>query len=255
MIPKFLKKFETELEKYKREFVKIDAISLKVSAFEDQLAIKTSKFLGLPFYPKSKIYPKDKTGKPMLLAAQINFEEIPQLLNFPENGIFQLFLSGTNWYEEESKIVYHNKSETESEFMEDFSFINMEDYENMPILFVHKLSFKKSIENAGLTDNQFKFQFGDQDWYEFIDQFSEIEQSEFYDYFGADGHKLGGYAAFTQDDPRDYGTRNEDDIQLLQIDSEEDIIFGDIGIGHVFIDIESLKNNDFEKAYFTWDCQ
>lgn len=254
MIPQFLSKFETELEKFKREFVKIDAKSLKVSAFEDQLSIKTSKFLGLPFYPISKIYPKDKTGKPMLLAAQINFEEIPQYINFPQNGILQLFLSATNWYEEEFKIVYHNKSETESEFLKDFSFINPEDYDEMPIIFVHKLSFSKSIENGGLTDNQFQFQFGDQDWYEFVDQLSENEQNEFYDYFEAGGHKLGGYAAFTQDDPREYENRNEDDIQLLQIDSDEDIIFGDLGIGHVFIDIESLKNNDFEKAYFTWDC-
>lgn len=255
MIPKFLKKFETELKKYKREFVKINAKSLNISAFEDQLDIKTSKFLGFPFYPKSKIYPTDKNGKPMLMAAQINFEEIPQLLNFPENGILQLFLSGANWYEEESKIVYHTKSETESEFLEDFSFINQEDYEYMPILFVHELSFEMSIENAGLTDNQFKFQFGDQDWYEFIDQLSENEQSEFYDYFDASGHKLGGYAEFTQDDPRDYGTRNEDDIQLIQIDSDENIIFGDVGIGHVFISIESLKTKNFERAYFTWDCQ
>jgi uncharacterized protein YwqG len=125
----------------------------------------------------------------------------------------------------------------------------------MPILFVHELSFEMSIENAGLTDNQFKFQFGDQDWYEFIDQLSENEQSEFYDYFDASGHKLGGYAEFTQDDPRDYGTRNEDDIQLIQIDSDENIIFGDVGIGHVFISIESLKTKNFERAYFTWDCQ
>ena len=66
MIPKFLNKFETELKKYKREFVKINAKSLNISAFEDQLDIKTSKFLGFPFYPKSKIYPTDKNGKPML---------------------------------------------------------------------------------------------------------------------------------------------------------------------------------------------
>ena len=44
MIPKFLNKFETELKKYKREFVKINAKSLNISAFEDQLDIKTSKF-------------------------------------------------------------------------------------------------------------------------------------------------------------------------------------------------------------------
>ena len=83
---------------------------------------------------------------------------------------------------------------------------------------------------------------------------SEKEEKEFDNYFEAGGHKLGGYAEFTQSDPRDYGDRNKDDVQLLQIDSEEDIIFGDVGIGHVFIDVESLRDRKFEKAYFTWDC-
>ena len=256
MIPEFLKDYEVELEKYKREFVKIDAKSLEIPALKDNLDKKASKFLGIPFYPKSKIYPKDKNGKPMLLAAQLNFEEIPKLSNFPENGILQLFLSGTDWYDEESKVVYHNKTEIEEEFLNDFSFISEEDYEEMPIQIVHKLKFDKSIENGGLEDCQFDFQFGDLDWLDFIEKLSEKEEKEFDNYFEAGGHKLGGYAEFTQSDPRDYGgsSRNKDDVHLLQIDSEEDIIFGVVGIGHVFINIESLKNREFEKAYFTWDC-
>ena len=254
MIPVFLKDYEVELEKYRREFVKIEAKSLEIEALEDNLGIKTSKFLGIPFYPKSKVYPKDKNGKPMLLTAQLNFEEIPNLPNFPKNGILQLFLSGTGWYDEESKIVYHSRSELEEEFIEDFSFIIEEDYEEMPIQTVHALKFDKSIENGGLEDCQFDFQFGDLDWLDFIESLTDVEGKEFDDYFEASGHKLGGYAEFTQSDPRDYGDRNESDVQLLQIDSEGEIIFGDVGIGHVFIDIESLKNEEFEKAYFTWDC-
>ncbi len=254
MIPEFLKDYEEELEKYKREVVKIAAKSLEVPALKDSLNIKTSKFLGIPFYPKSKDYPKDKNGKPMLLAAQLNFEEIPKLSGFPADGILQLFLSGTDWYDEESKIVYHSKSETEEEFMDDFSFISQEDYEEMPIQTIHKLKFKKSIENGGLDDCQFDFQFGDLDWLDFIEKLSEEEESEFDDYFDAGGHKLGGYAEFTQSDPRGYGHRNINDVQLLQIDSEDDIIFGDVGVGHVFIDEKSLRNKEFSKAYFTWDC-
>jgi len=254
MIPEFLKDYEIDLRKYKREVVKIEAEALGFSVLNDSLDIKNSKFLGVPFYPKSKIYPKDKNGKPMLLAAQINFEEIPKLSSFPENGILQLFLSGTDWYDEEYKIVYHSKSETEEKFINDFSFLIEDGYEEMPIRKVHTLKFEKSIENGGLEDCQFDFQFGGLDWLDFIEKLNEKEEKEFDNYFEAGGHKLGGYAEFTQSDPREYGDRNKDDVQLLQIDSDENIIFGDVGIGHVFINSKSLKNREFEKAYFTWDC-
>ena len=192
----------------------------------------------------------------MLLTAQLNFEEIPKIKNFPEIGILQLFLSGTDWYDEESKIIYHNKSEIREEFINDFSFIEKDDYEEMPIQTVHKLSFEKSIENGGLEDCQFDFQFGDLDWLEFLEKLSEKEEKEFDNYFETGGHKLGGYAEFTQSDPRDYrgSERNKNDIHLLQIDSEGDIIFGDVGLGHIFISLENLENKEFDKAYFTWDC-
>jgi len=254
MIPNILKDYEVELKKYKRECIKIEAKSTGVQALKDSLDIKTSKFLGIPFYPKSKIYPLDTNSNPMLLAAQLNFEETPKLSDFPENGILQLFLSGTDWYDEESKIVYHSKAEMGNEFTVDFSFINQEAYEEMPILKVHQLKFKKSIENGGFEDCQFNFQFGDLDRYEFTENLNEKEEKEFDQYFDTDGHKIGGYATFTQSDPRDYKGRNKEDVQILQIDSEENIIFGDAGLGHVFISKESLINRDFDKAYFTWDC-
>lgn len=254
MIPKFLKEYEEELEKYKREFVKIEAESLAITALIDNLDIKTSKFLGKPFYPKSKVYPTDRNGKPMLLTAQLNFEEIPNIANLPNSGILQLFLSGTDWYDEESMIVYHSKSQIVEESITDFSFINEGDYDEMPIQEVHKLSFNKSIENGGFGDNQFDFRFGGMDWYDFLENLTENEQAEFNDYFEAGGHKLGGYAEFTQSDPRDYKGRNESDFQLLQIDSIGDIMFGDVGLGHVFISLENIEKEEFDKAYFTWDC-
>lgn len=254
MIPKFLKKYEDGLIKYQKEAVSIEAIGIETPALKDALGIKTSKFLGLPFFPKSKIYPKDKNGKPMLLTAQLNFNEIPKLQGFPDSGILQLFLSGTDWYDEDSKIIYHSELELNNEYIEDFSFLSAQDFGEMPILKVHELKFEKKIENGGLEDCQFDFLFGGEDWFDFIEKLNEEEEKEFNDFFDASGHKLGGYADFTQSDPRDYRGRNVDDVQLLQIDSSDDIIFGDVGLGHVFIDIKSLKERRFDKAYFTWDC-
>ena len=85
MIPDFLKKFESDLKKYEREFVRIKAKPRKEKLLEDNLELKDSKFLGNPFFPKDKEYPKDKNGKAMVMVAQLNFEQIPELKSFPKN--------------------------------------------------------------------------------------------------------------------------------------------------------------------------
>ncbi|MEM6380259.1 MAG: DUF1963 domain-containing protein [Bacteroidota bacterium] len=254
MIPDFLKPYEKALEKYKREAIHIDAHPVDIDILKDPLPLTQSKFLGLPFFPKSKPYPKDKAGHPMRLAAQINFSEVPHLEGFPEDGILQLFLSGSDWYDEESMVIYHNLSELSEAPFEDFSFLKEEDYDEMPIHKVHKLSFSIKIENGGLDDVQFDFQFDDLNWLDFVEQLSEEDLYFFYQYFDTDGHKMGEYAAFTQTDPREYAWRKPEDIHVLQIDSKDEIMFGDVGLGHVFINPEDLQKRDFAKAYFTWDC-
>ena len=35
-----------------------------------------------------------KTGAPLYLLAQINFEQIPHIKDFPEKGLLQIFISG-----------------------------------------------------------------------------------------------------------------------------------------------------------------
>lgn len=62
------------------------------------------------------------------------------------------------------------------------------------------------------------------------------------------------YAEFTQSDPRDYNIEQRNDIQVLQIDVDDYIMFGDSGLGHIFISQENLIKKDFSKAYFYWDC-
>ena len=254
MIPDFLKKFESDLQKYQREFIKITAKPRKERPLEDNLNIKASKFLGVHFFPKYLEYPKDKNGCPMIMVAQINFEEVPKLEHFPENGILQLFLSPTDWYEEDAEVIYHSKEVLTKEPIDDFSFLTVKDYEEIPIDLLHQLSFKKCIDKGGSEDSQFDYLFDGHDYWDFTEQLTEEQETEFSEYFDATGHKIGGYAEFTQSDPRDYDSKSKNDIHILQIDTDEHIMFGDSGIGHIFISKENLIKKDFSKAYFYWDC-
>lgn len=64
MLPDFLNKFKPELEKFQKETIKIEAISI-----DESTKITASKFLGNPYLPIDVEYPKDKKGKPMILWA------------------------------------------------------------------------------------------------------------------------------------------------------------------------------------------
>ncbi|MGY3795154.1 YwqG family protein [uncultured Aquimarina sp.] len=254
MIPDFLKKFESDLKKYEREFVRIIAKPQKEKPLEDNLDLKDNKFLGIPFFPINKEYPKDQNGKPMIMIAQLNFEQIPELDLFPKNGILQLFLSPSDWYLDGSAIVYHTFEELTKETLSDFSFIQEKDYDEMPVFKLHRLSFEKGIDKGASEDSQFDYLFDDMDYWDFTENLTEEKEKQFGEYFDAMGHKIGGYAEFTQSDPRDCNDGQSDDIQVLQIDVDDHIMFGDSGIGHIFIDKESLLEKDFSKAYFYWDC-
>lgn len=254
MIPAFLKHFETSLKEYEREIIRIIAEPNEEFPLKDKINLRSSKFLGIPFFPLEKEYPKDRKGKPMVMVVQLNFEEIPLIEYFPQNGILQLFLSPTGWYDEDSSIIYHSKEELEKPEIDTFSFLSNNDFEEIPIFKVHKLSFEKGIDKGGSEDCQFDYDFDQNSYWEFEDRLTEQQSNEFNKYFDASGHKIGGYAEFAQSDPRDYDSKKREDVQLLQIDEDDFVMFGDSGLGHIFIDKESLVLRDFSKAYFYWDC-
>lgn len=251
MIPSFLSDYKDEIEKYKLETVKISATPVVEN---DVSPITQSRFLGLPYLPLGINYPKDKNGVPMIMLAQINFAEVPHLKNYPQQGIFQLFVSSTDWYDmEDYKILFHE--DIASDPQKNFDFLTENLYDESPIYCEHKLKFKKIVEYGGTEDFRFNLSFNGNDYYDFYETLSKQQQQEMDPLFDAIGHKIGGYAFFTQDDIRDHRDGDKKgDILLLQIDTDDKIMFGDSGVANVFINPEDLINRRFEKAYFNWDC-
>lgn len=254
MLSDFLKKYESDLKKYEREAVRMIATPLNSYPLEDEIELKDSKLLGTPFFPADIVYPEDKSGKPMILALQLNFEQVPHIENFPKDGILQLFLSPGNWHDEDYKIVYFGKEDLHRHPITDFSFLKPEDFEEMPIYKPHSLSFERMTDKGSSMDAQFDYLFDGMEYWDMIETLDEKQEAQVNDYFNASGHKLGGYAEFTQEDPRAGNSDIKNDIQLLQLDTDEEIMFGDGGIAHIFISKENLLNKDFSKAYFYWDC-
>lgn len=250
MIPKFLNEFKDKLEKFRLESIKIKATPI---CDDESLTLMQSKFLGKPYLPVSVEYPKDKIGNPMILLAQINFSEIPHLENYPSDGILQFFISSSEWYNmDDYKILFHKT--IENKHQTDFSSLTEKLYEESPVYCEHKLAFEKIVEYGGYADFRFDMDFNGDDYYDFQEKLTDEQKTEMDNILEGTGHKIGGYAFFTQSDPRDYNNNKKDDVLLLQIDTDDEIMFGDSGVGNLFINHKSLKEKDFSQAWFNWDC-
>lgn len=222
-----------------------------------------SKIGGLPYMPLNMTWPAAPDGQSLFFLAQINFSEVPALHPFPAKGILQFFISDDDLYgmdfddgenPDTFRVVYHpevitdekalNKKPVLRDYEEDL--LPHHPDESYPLVF----STEESV--APVADFRFYQHFGT----DFFRQFGEKEWDVMAEYeraVRATGHRIGGYAYFTQDDPR----RAEDPmLLLLQLDSDEvaDLMWGDMGVGHFFIREKDLAALDFSKVLYDWDC-
>src|SRR5690242_4450010 len=186
MIPAFLKEYKSQLEKYKLNSVRITAMPLKEGK---SLPIKKSKFLGKPYLPLTHEYPKNQFGKPMILLAQINFEEMPRLKNYPSKGILQIFTSECLWAYDNEFFLYLYHEDVNKKHHTDFSFLTPDLYADLPISCEHKLTFLKAVEYGGIEDFRFDYNFNGKSPREFRRQLSKDQLEEFDKLFYATGHK------------------------------------------------------------------
>ena len=253
MLPDFLKLYADVLKTYQKPCIAIEVTPLENTLSEDPLGIQQSKLMGFPFLPLSRKYPTDADGNNMYLMAQINFAEIPTLEGFPDSGLLQLYVSPQGWWEFDVQVLFITDEELQESHRSNFLFLKEDIFAHAPVSRIHQLKFETKLENGGLADDYFDIKFGDLELWEFEKSLSKADQETFRDFFYAGGHKIGGYAHFAQEDYRGKNPENTI-LQLLQIDYDDYISFGDGGTVHLFIDQEDLKARDFEKAEFYWDC-
>lgn len=96
----------------------------------------------------------------------------------------------------------------------------------------------------------------EQGFYNYLD---ENDRDYLYDELCNSRHWILGYPYFTQGDPREYRDDNYYDTLLFQMDSEmqekrDYVLWGDCGVANFFINREALKNPDFSKVMYNWDC-
>jgi uncharacterized protein YwqG len=275
--PPELSSFRDAVEKSKLNYISIKA----------ERAIGTppwtSKFRGQPYLPKGSAYPRDPAGRPLILLVQLNFAEMPPLEGYPSTGILQLFVSGLLsteqvWglvqYKEEPfnaeryfaslqdqrffRVLYHSHPTMDSSKLDSppapgYDYV-------LPIMDEARLTFTKKSEYVSPYDYKFEKVFGKKAS-NFFSAFGHKEEeigNRYIDF----AHewapaKIGGYASFMQGDPRELKP-NEDWLLLLEIQSVDasegvEVMWGDAGVGGLFIRRSDLAKRDFSKVAYYWD--
>ncbi|RAJ11081.1 uncharacterized protein YwqG [Chitinophaga skermanii] len=259
ILPQAFAEHWTEIKRTERECI---AISAKTS---ENLTFADSKLGHYPCIPKGFTYPLDQHGHYMYPLAQINCSELPAQSMLPSTGFLQFYIGTHNdvygmSFEDDIpsdfKVLYFSADEV-AEYETNLTFLDeVLTANNSPVFEPHKLSFQLKNEFLGRSDYEgrltTKF-----DWADIIQQYpaheEELEQCAF-DTFNGSGHKLGGYAYFTQTDPREYKPSVSAYRLLFQLDSDKQIMWGDAGVGNFFIHPDDLAKRDFSKVFYTWDC-
>ncbi|AAK78796.1 uncharacterized protein YwqG [Clostridium acetobutylicum] len=243
-IPELFKEFEDRI-------LKTMKVSNEITYKKGKTLPWESKLGGCPYMEKIEEYPKDKDGVPYFFLAQINFEEIHGIKDFPSEGILQFYVKRDDvygLYEEDGFVVrYVEKVNNNKEnLVENVPLV--EDNEQFYPPYEHEGKMLFTLRNmpVSVEDNKFNKVF------EGI-VFTENQEKESYEVFDGYGNRVGGYPGFTQGDPRDDKSY---DTLLLQLDMDDEcgIMFGDSGVANFFIASDDLKNKDFSKVYYTWDC-
>lgn len=231
----------------------------RAEGWDDVLA---SKILGMPYWEDGMPEPMDDDGRPLQMIAQLNLALMPQLPRFPAQGLLQFFIADNDEYgsprngevdHASNRVIYWPMPDIARQAP--YPVMKMEFCPADAPLLIEPGEI--SMEDCGLHDYESadiyagisQTQFPDLDWGAF-----HVFREEHVDNCGC---KLGGFAYFTQDDPRhgrDFGTAREW-IQLLQLDCDhEAMMWGDAGVAHWFIRREDLERRDFSRVFYHWDC-
>lgn len=244
-----------------------------------------SKMGGVPYMPKNYEYPKDKSegheGEPLRLLAQLNFEKLPHIESFPEKGILQFFcacnddaLYGLDFDDPVSaksfRVIYHENIITDESLL--MSAEDIPKFKEDTGYFPFDGEFILEAEAPGscpVSAGDYRFEEEQLKIYNEITgkaakniygtEISDETWEKIYELRTFEQTCIGGYPFFTQADVRHSDKYGEYDILLFQSTSiwgekNDEIMWGDLGVGNFFISSESLKKLDFSNVLYNWDC-
>lgn len=271
---------------------KVNCVKIKLSKQDnDFVPSLTSKISGMGYLPAGEPYPVKLDGTPLVLLAQLNFRQIANQVDInqlphplPKQGILQIYIDdidndyGCNFDD------YLPHDGYQVRFWQDDSLpLNIAeltqiseqlkglDIDALPFDFKYQYNMAFVLSEQSCGTNCFEYSaitdtiepLKGNDIWNYLEETLGVddpdEHLECYDELSGNSygqHLILGYPYFTQTDPREYNEQLQKHILLFQIDTDDDndIMWGDAGVANFFIRPDDLKNQDFSKLIYNWDC-
>ena len=258
----FLAKYQAALKATQRP-----SVDIRLEAMTDDDP-RASKVGGHPYWAAGRDYPVGENGSPLHLLAQIDFAELPSSLDgYPKAGLLQFFIASNDHYganfdsgmtadamsaQRNFRVVYWPDTRAEHREVEVPAAESLPHDPARP----RRMRFSAATETLGVHDHRFDRLMGG-DAHATIEAYAKTHRLDadalfdaVYERNGRGGHKIGGYPFFTQQDPR-----TDDRLELLlQLDTDDQMMWGDSGVGAFFIAPEELARGDFSRVMYSWDC-
>ncbi|WP_460734951.1 YwqG family protein [Lysobacter tyrosinilyticus] len=239
------------------------SITLEPMPGDDVLA---SKVGGRAYWRDGHDYPRGGNGQPLFLLAQIDFSQAPPIPGYPDSGLLQFFIANDDQYgadfgpnaslQKDFRVVYW-PAPLAAPGPSTVPASPGETYLPMDPHKPRRMRFAAVNETMGAGDTGIATILG-QDVYALAEEYAahhglpeDAVVDALYTHLARTGHKLGGYPYFTQEDPR----RADDPRRLLlQLDTDDQMMWGDAGVANFFIDPDDLARRDFSRVMYNWDC-
>lgn len=262
---------------------KQEAFTLKIS--KDKVpGLCDSKLGGIPYWDIQKKYPENSQGGKLMLLSQINLEQYDFGELLPKKGMLQFFTGvddvfGLDFDEQDKqdtfRVIYHetvNYNTTKEAIMSIGVPSNLDEemLEYTPVTKEYALEILKTEAYMGESDHRFESLFREiakeqgiplKEGESLYNLLEDKTYEQMVEEIPNTGHRLLGYPFFTQTDPRESDEKySYYDTLLFQLNSDyEDkygdlVLWGDCGVGNFFINKEDLKNCNFSKILYNWDC-
>ncbi|RDZ27857.1 YwqG family protein [Lysobacter silvisoli] len=235
--------------------------------------LKASKLGGRAYWAAGRDWPRDPDGHPLQLLAQIDLAQA-RLPGYPQQGLLQFFISGRGDYyganfDDPQRDGMNALAQPRS-----FRVVHWPDASAPAVAppdgasqagqlpfepgSPRRMRFSAARESIGANDARLPQVLGRP-----LDELAaayaarhpgqraEALSDAAYEALARGGHKLGGHPDFTQSDPREAEDRH---VLLLQLDSDDTLMWGDSGIANFFIDPDDLERGEFDRVAYHWDC-
>lgn len=274
---------EELLSEYKRRLAELALPAVKLIPDPDAAVQPFSSRLGGPIWvPSGMSLPVGRRGEPLEFVAQINFAEIPQLPDYPEQGVLQLFighddLMGAHFEAPNQgnfKLLWHPEELPNAQMLPPPSipkpsspsdidyYTPFEDADiRLEGIALRPEMTTSAVPPMTLPADQLLDELNIDSWSSAI---SALEKEY---WKGADHifHHVGGHPEFVQTDFRLITFKAGDgddpapdyklyDRVLFRLTSDKYLMWGSVGEAVVMISRSDLIARDFSRAVWWWDC-